>query len=299
MKANSSNLKYNWESDIVPHLGKIQAVEGGYTSAIRGIVTLPDGKKVFVKNANDEMTKKWLSKEIKVYEILNKAGYEHIPKLLSRSDDYSAMVIEYLEGYSFENKWDEDKLTAVLTAQDSLKQYRDLFMNDPEFHLGDVVDLGTKWPKLLEAENVKVINTKLLKLDIKTQFTREQIERLAQLHEGWLIKEDSLVHEDIRADNFGYDPKTKTGKLIDWNWICLGDESLDTTPLFINIYQSGFNPYELHPEKYDKKMLAYLLSYWLVIILNGDEDSSAREWKLRTAQAKSIEACAELLNKED
>jgi len=286
---------YNWNSDVAPYLDSITKVEGGYTPAKRGYITISGGTKIFVKIATDDNTKKWLNKEIKVYTLLNNAGYKYIPKLLAVSDDHSAMAIEYLEGASFERDWDVDKLKAVVEAQEALKEHIDLFRNDPQFKSNDIVNTESKWPEILKQDNIQTINAKIKKLSGKSSFTTQQLEDLAKLNDDWALKEDTLIHEDIRADNFGYDQNTKTGKLIDWNWLCIGDESLDTTPLFIDISKSGFNPYVHYVEKLDRAMIAYVLSFWLESVLNGDEDSSEREWNMRAHQVENIEECMKLL----
>lgn len=290
--------KYTWEEDIVPYLDTMTSVEGGYTPAKRGIATLKDGTKVFVKIATGPMTEKWLKKEIKTYLKLNEAGYGYIPLLLAHNDEDTAMAIEYLEGHSFENVWDKKKVDAVMHARQALKQYKEDFVGDKDFASGDVVDFDLKWPYLLKHGNLDKVNTKLHKLGRTVQFTAEQIQDYQKQHQDWSMSEDTLVHEDVRADNFGYNSETGEGKLIDWNWLCIGDESLDTTPLFISMYRSGFDPYKDYPEKYDPQMLLYLVGFWLASILDGDEDSSDREWSLRQVQAENIELCMELLTKQ-
>ncbi len=59
--------------------------------------------------------------------------------------------------------------------------------------------------------------------------------------------------------------------------------------------QAGFDPYKYHPEKYDRAILAYLLSYWLNSIFVANEDTSPREWRLRVAQARGVDECFRLL----
>jgi len=207
------------------------------------------------------------------------------------------MAIEYLQEASFENIWDNDKLSAILEAQKELKKYKTLFVDDSDFTLGSVVGLDSKWSAILQPGNVEIINNKFMKLGVDVIFMTKQLETFHQDIKDWKIRDETLVHQDIRADNFGYDPKTKKGKLVDWNWICIGDESLDRTPLFVNMYISGFDPYKLHPETYDRNMLIYLVSFWLERILTGNEDSGEPEFKRRVAQAKSVKACIELINR--
>lgn len=290
-------LKYNWLRDIEPFLGTMQTVEGGYSLAKRGVITIADGTKVFVKSAEGDVTKKWLRKEIIAYQKLIDAGYPNIPKLLAHDESYSSMAIEYLEHASFENTWDKDKLDAILRAQEKLKEYKSTFVGHPDFTLESVVGLDPKWPTILDDGGIDRINAKFKKLDVETSFTRDQILSYEKLLKGWKITDETLVHQDIRADNFGYDPITKEGKLVDWNWLCLGDPSLDRTPLFINMYISGFDPYIYHPEKYDPRMLAYLVSFWLERVLSADEDKDELAFKRMKAQATSVKVAVVLLSK--
>ncbi len=290
-------LTYDWLQEIAPYLDTMQAVEGGYSLAKRGVGQLTDGTKVFVKIAEGDTTKKWLAKEIRAYQKLNGAKYPFIPKLLSCSDDRSAMAIEHLAGASFDNIWDKDKLDAILEAQEELKKYSDVFADDPDFTLESVVGLEPRWPVLLAEGNVDIINGKFARLGLDITFTTEQLEEYEASLAGWSIADDTLVHQDVRADNFGYDPDTKKGKLVDWNWLCLGDESLDRTPLFVNMFISGFDPYRFHPETYDPQMLKYLISFWLERVLSGDEEADELSFRRMLAQATSVKASVELLNR--
>jgi hypothetical protein len=209
-----------------------------------------------------------------------------------------AIAIEYLDGASFENTWDSNKLDAIVEAQEALAKLTKHFTGDDDFRSNDVAELDNKWPKLLNAKSIKVINEKFSKLGApEMQFSEEQLKEYASLNDNWELKEDTLIHEDIRADNFGYNPETKAGKLIDWNWLCIGDESLDTTPLFVDILKSGFDPYRFHPEKYDKPMVAYLISFWLDSILEMDEDASERNQRASVHRVDNVRVCLELLER--
>lgn len=288
---------YNWRQDILPHLEGMRDVAGGYSPARRGVVTAEDGTEIFVKIGTGEQTKKWLAKEIKVYKKLNEAGYSHIPQLLAVSDDGTGMATEFLGDSSFEDSWHDNKLDAVLQARQALKAHTSLFIDDEDFSPHSVVSLDNKWPQLLDPKAIDWLGKKLSELGTDILVTHESLVELATLNEDWSLKTNTLTHQDIRADNFGYNPITKTGKLIDWNWLCLGDESLDTTPLFINVYKFGLDPYQKHLEKYDPKMLAYLISFWLESILGGREVDEERDIVRRKAQADNVRLCMELLDK--
>lgn len=287
----------DWQRDVMPYLSTMQPVEGGYSLAKRGVVTIADGVKVFVKLAEGETTKKWLKKEISAYQKLCSAGYPFIPSLLAYNTDHSAMAIEYLGQASFENAWDKDKLDAILKAQNELKKYKYIFADDPDFTLESVVGLDSRWPIIMQEENLRIINQRFIRLGIDMKFSHEQLQSYEKMLEGWQISDDTLVHQDIRADNFGYDIANKTGKLVDWNWLCLGDVSLDRTPLFVNMYISGFDPYVFHSETYDPKMLAYLTSFWLERILSSDPDENELAFSRGHAQASSVKASVELIER--
>lgn len=257
---------------------------------------LESGDRVFIKIGTGELTKKWLAKEIKVYRKLNAAGYAYIPRLLAVNEAGTGMATEYLADASFADEWDEEKLQAVMEAQEALKPFAYLFTDD-DFSPHSVVSLDNKWPKLLEPASIDWLNDKLPELGQDLSLNRNLIARLAGMNEGWSLQTGTLTHQDIRADNFGYNSVTKKGKLIDWNWLCLGDESLDTTPLFINMYKCGFDPYQKHPDKYDPRMLAYLVSFWLDSILSGQTSDEERDISRRKAQAENVRLCLELLNK--
>ena len=290
-------MNYNWDQNIAPYLHTMQPVEGGYSTATRGVVTLGDGKKVFVKIAEGETTIKWLQKEVDVYIKLNAAGYAYIPQLLAHSGDRSAMAIEYLADAHFDNVWDEDKLNAILAAQDELKKYAYLFTDDPAYTLESVVGRDSKWSAVMAPGAIERLNKKFRMLSVDITLDQGQLEAYAAMLNGWHMQEDTLVHQDIRADNFAYDTTTHRGRLIDWNWLCIGDASLDTTPLFVNMYIAGFDPYALHPEAYDAHMLVYMLSFWLERILASNEYMDDAELKRRHAQAQSVKATLELLQR--
>lgn len=290
------NLAYDWGKDIVPYLDTIEIAAGGFTPAQRGVIRLADSTQVFVKIATSDQTAKWLAKEIKAYTILNDAQYAYIPKLLSVRPDNQAMAIEFLAQASFADEWDEDKLTAVCQAQDALKEHIDLFRSDEDFKPDSVIDLSVDWSSLTTPASIELINTRLPQLGAQVSVTSEQLAALSKELEGWQLHQDTLVHQDIRADNFGYDIQTKTGKLVDWNWLCIGDESLDRTPLFINMLGLGFDPYVLHPEKYDRQVIIFIMGYWLGVILSRDAEMGEQNTKLRRLQARNVQICLRLLN---
>lgn len=275
----------------------MQDVKGGFTPAKRGVVTLADGTKVFVKMAVDDMTARWLKKEIKVYKALNEAGYQYIPNILAVDDKQTAMAIEYLEAATFDDVWDKDKIGAVSRAQQELLQYKHLFENDDDFYFYDADKVEDRWKNILTEQSIDSINAKFETFGVDSVFSLDQLTKFHDMLDEWAMDKDTLIHEDIRADNFGYFDSEKSGKLVDWNWLVIGDRKLDDTSVFVHTYAAGFDPYILCPEKYDLKTIIYRVCFWLDSILAGNETSSDREYRLRKSQALSVKACIELISK--
>lgn len=88
-------MKTNW-ADIEKSIETLRKVEGGFSSARRGIVTLSDGTRAFVKLGVNDPTKTWARKEIEVYRFLQRHTYPFIPQLLAHNNDETSFALEAL-----------------------------------------------------------------------------------------------------------------------------------------------------------------------------------------------------------
>ena len=284
--------QYDWQQDIEPLLKNLQPIDGGFTNANVGTLQLNDGTIVFIKEAIDENTKKWTKKEAAVYGILNQELYEFAPRMISKKADSSSIVLEYLADYEFDRKWDEAMLVEVIVAREELKKLKSHFENHEDYYLHNVTNFCSRWPEISD-EKIERINRVFKECSIDVQFDRKIVDEFAEELSNWKPKEDTLVHQDIRADNFGYNSDTKKGKLIDWNWLCIGDDLLDITSVFINIYRSGLNPYENYPDFYSRNSLLYFISYWFAAI--SDVGLNEEIPRLRAYQAQSAFSALQML----
>lgn len=114
---------------------------------------------------------------------------------------------------------------------------------------------------------------------------------LRGLMQAWYVHQDTLVHDDLRADNFAYDPQTKTGKLIDWTWLCVGDDALDVASLCVGATRSGFDVYSQYPDLFDEQAIVSTLGYWLEVL--GTSDGQLTD--VRRSQAANVKLCYDLL----
>ena len=79
-----------WQ-DIKKTLHTLEKTQGGFTLASRGIITMPNGKRAFVKIGVDDVTKKWIHRELNTYALLEAYAYPCMPKLLAYDDGRTAL----------------------------------------------------------------------------------------------------------------------------------------------------------------------------------------------------------------
>jgi hypothetical protein len=93
-------------------------VPGGYTTALRLIVTCADGTSVFVKGATDVRTAIWLRTELGIY---SQVQAPFLPPMRTWEDDgsYPFLVLEDLSGAIWQAPWTMARVTQVL---DTLRQ---------------------------------------------------------------------------------------------------------------------------------------------------------------------------------
>lgn len=281
---------YDWERDIAPRIPRLEQSDQGYTNAYTGLINLTDGSQVFVKCATDENSSRWARKEIKAYKILQEAGYAHLPKLLAVNADMTSFVTQSLASCDFSQTWDTDKLHAIMRARKDLKSLRYLFEGDIDFSMRKVVGVQNRWPALRD-EPVLMRANHILQQAEGAAISMAMVERCQDALQLWRAHQDTLVHDDLRADNFAYDPRTKTGKLIDWAWLCVGDDTLDVASLCVGIARTGFDVYGQYPDLFDEQAIVSTLGYWLAVL--GSSDGELTD--VRRSQALSVRICLDLL----
>ncbi len=284
------DYRYDWQRDILPRIPRLEQSDQGYTNAYTGLINLVGGTQVFVKCAMDDNSARWAKKEVQSYRLLQNAGYEHMPKLLAVSPDETSFAIEALLGYDFAPKWDEHKLHAIMRARKTLKSLRYLFEGDREFSMRQVVGAENRWPMLRNEDIFARANDVLYQTE-GIRLSEEARDRCTSALQVWRVRQDTLVHGDLRADNFAYDSRTRTGKLIDWTWLCVGDDALDMASLCVGISRTGYNVYDAYPDLFDESAVISTMGYWLEVL--GTSDAELTD--ARRSQARSVSICHDLL----
>lgn len=254
-------------SDIEQRLGSLKGVEGGFSQAQRGLVTLSNGQEVFVKVGLHENTKKWAKKEIAVYRFLERHNYTHSPHLLSTNKDESGFAIEAFspsEGWDWQDNWDEQRLIATLKAMEDLAT---LPLSEEErafFSESNISQDDNGWQSLFASEEKqKLLLQKLHGIRAEDVASRLNFYADAERSAGYEFADDALVHYDIRADNCAWNKATRQVRIVDWNWTQLGDRDMEFAATLTHVQKSGYDlPVEI-VRQFSPDALHWIAGFWL------------------------------------
>lgn len=260
------NQQISWE-EVESKLSNLQPVEGGFSLARRGMVTLDNNDIVFVKIGLDNNTKKWAKKEIKTYQFLEKNNYPYIPKLLSVNDDETGFAIQSLthfDGWDWKENWTYDRLDRTLEAMDKLASIK---INDEAIKLFSEKSLSTTddgWSKLIESPNIQDrLQIRLSEMSRQDIWNMIDFQDEAKLSAGYDFKNDYLVHNDIRSDNCAWNQTLRNVKLVDWNWTQIGDRRIDLAATLTHVYQHGLELIPDYVDRLDVDALHWCAGFWL------------------------------------
>lgn len=256
------DLQIPW-SDIEDKLETLSSVEGGNSDARRGIITLLNNQKVFIKIGVNDHTKAWASKEIKAYAFLAEHSYPYIPKFLSKNEEENGFAIEALtreEGWNWSDTWDGPRLEATLKAMDALADIRPSSAYT-ELLKPVLSEEDNGWIKLEASEEQKA--NLLGKLEtVGKAHAGEDISTQAKKSKDFRMQFDTLVHFDVRADNCAWNKSKELVRLVDWNWLQLGDRHLDLAAMLTHVHKGGFNVLEKYSERLDAGALHWMAGFW-------------------------------------
>lgn len=252
----------DWQN-IQVALHTLHRPEGGYSLAQRGLITTADGRDLFVKIGADDHTRRWAAKEIQVYDFLVENSYPYVPKLLSTNEDNTGFALDALrteDGWDWSDTWSKDRLDATLKALDVLStikpapRYRELVKPV-------MTDENNGWPKIAASEELQTnLVAKLAGAGETALITelRPHVERSL----NFIIFHNTLVHDDVRADNCPWNESLGEVKLVDWNWLELGDRRIDLAAMLVHVQASGFNVVPNYRDRLDADALHWMAGFW-------------------------------------
>ncbi len=281
-----------WKT-IEKALPTIQHAQSGYTMAHRGIITLPNQERVFVKLGVDDNTNAWAQKEVVLYEFLASRQYPHIPKLLAANSLQTAFVLEALEpkdGWDWSNTWTHERLNATLAAMDELAQIHPTADTAKLFGSKGLDQTSDGWKVLAsDPEKQKVLEEKLKKAGHGNFMENTDYVAMANQSARFTFQDDRLVHYDIRTDNCAWNAAQNSVKLIDWNWAQMGDARIDAASMLVHVYRAGLDISQ-HNARLDTDTLQWVAGLWLNAAATpmwpgASEKSHLRDYQLESGVA--------------
>ena len=140
-------------NEINATLHNLVKADGGFSTAHRGIVTLPGSEQIFVKVGVDDNTRKWAKKEIVAYRFLKQHNYPFIPELLATSDDETSFALEPLnpgDGWDWSETWTKARLNKTLEAMDALAAIIPGDEDKTSFQQSTIDETDDGWQPLIE-----------------------------------------------------------------------------------------------------------------------------------------------------
>src|SRR4051812_46382468 len=212
---------------------------GGYSTADRYAVTLADGRRAFVKSAEEENLAGWLRREHEVYAHLEG---DFIPELLGWDDDgvRPVLAIEDLSDADWTARWDDARVSAVLDALRALATCK------PPPNTGTVreyfEDTYDRW-RIVASDPEPFLSLGLR--------DREWLDRalppILAAVDADPAQGDDLCHFDVRSDNLCF--RDGRAILVDWNWLSLGSFRLDVAAWLPSLrVEGGPEPWEVLPD---------------------------------------------------
>lgn len=265
MSEVEQRMQQDWQS-IEKHLGDIRAVEGGFSQAQRGLITLSDGSEVFVKVGSQENTKKWAKKEVAVYRFLERHQYPNAPKMIATNADETAFAFEAFtpaDGWNWQDNWDEDRLAATMQAMNDLAAIKLDNKERSFFSERNISQDDNGWlPLQSSAEKQELLKMKLHGIGAEDVASSIDFTAYAERSKAYQFATDTLVHYDLRADNCAWNAALKLVKIVDWNWTQLGDKDIELAQTLTHIHKSGYDlPYEL-VKQLNADALHWIAGYW-------------------------------------
>ena len=74
---------------------------------------------------------------------------------------------------------------------------------------------------------------------------------------------DALIHLDVRADNCAWNAEKNIVKLVDWNWLSLGNRGIDLASFLVHVYDSGLDILPDYAERLDPSAVHWMAGFWI------------------------------------
>lgn len=198
-----------------------EPVGGGYTRAGKWLATFPDGSRVFVKAAEDELALRMASVELIVHESVSGP---FLPRLIDawEGDGRTALVLEDLSSAYWPPPYPEDV--------------------GPVFHALGNVARATPPPGLRRLDDrAETPWDAVRKLGVcSSEWLNRAIEPLREAERAFSVAGEELVHYDVWSDNLCFADRGVV--LVDWAAARVGNRWIDVGYAVLSILAEGGTP---------------------------------------------------------
>jgi len=263
---NSSNMEsgfvFAW-STIKDYLDRLVPVKDGFSAALKGSVTLPNGKIVFIKMGTDEATNYHTQEETMVYELLTSLNFPFVPKLIAHSPDKTKIALQALTpdtGWSWPLIWTDIHLDKALNAMDALADIPLTETQATYLRSGRILSADDGgWQALVDSDDSQRFIRKIL-TDRNNAILVKNLDfsELATQEASFKFIEDKLVHYDIRIYNSAWNQTRQTAYLVDLDWVALGDSRIAMALTLGDAQSTGLDVLHRYHSRLDTEALRWV-----------------------------------------
>ena len=230
-------------------------VSGGYSSADRFVVSLADGRSVFVKSAEADNLAAWLRREYEVYGALAGA---FLPELLGWDDDGQrpVLVLEDLSGADWTARWDANRIDAVRGALLELAS-----QPAPP----NTATVRETFPDLFACWHVVAEDPlPFLSACVRDErWLERSLPAILEAADRAPVSGSALCHLDVRSDNLCF--RDDRAMLVDWNWVSYASPDIDVAAWLPSVrVEGGPQPWEVLPDA--GELAAFVAGVWAAVV---------------------------------
>ena len=210
---------------------------GGFSPGTADRVVTRSGTRAFVKAVSPDQnvrSAQFARREGEIAAALPASA--PVPRLLGRYDDghWVLLVFEDVEGHEPRTPWVEEELAAAVAALHGLaRTATPAPLDDLTAVADDLAGPFQGWANLAA--------TPWPELDPWATANLDELQAAAERGLAAISGGDTLVHNDIRADNIRVRPDGSV-VIVDWPWACRGPQWLDSALLGMNVIFYGGDP---------------------------------------------------------
>ncbi len=204
-------------------------INRGYANNRRWVVTLANGRTVFVKHADDARTATWLRREFEVYQHVCD---DFRPEVLGWFDDgeLPVLVLADLSGCRWPPPWTPAHVDAVLETLSRLAELEP----PPRTPAAGIAVLTPETGWAFVAKDA----VPLLSLGLCTRAWLDRaLPTLIGAADPLLLDGTALLHADVRSDNLCF--RDGATVLVDWNHTSVGNAEIDVAFLLPSLHLEG------------------------------------------------------------